>query len=328
MSTPAPLEYVGIDIAKTELVVATARSVQTADTKTFAFRYNDEGLDELSQWLDARQIECVCYEATGGYESRLIDHLIDRHPHLKRCLASPLRTRQFMNAMGNTAKNDPHDARGLARFAASGALEASVKVSKAQRGLRELQILRDQIVSEITSWKNRGDKTCNEEVLAFHQKLISDHQEHLAAVQKQMDELVEGDEQMSQVSEAVQQVPGVAKLIAMVLLAHLPELGHLTGAQISALVGVAPRTRDSGQSSGVRRTTRGRGEVKRALWLASIHAEKLKGFAEFKQRLLAKGKSKSVVRVALMRKLLCLLNALVRDQGTLDPSKLMSRAGS
>lgn len=325
MSTPQPLQFVGIDIAKTSLVVATARSIQDFDAKTLTFSYTVEGLAKLTTWLNEQKSECVCFEGTGGYEFRLIHHLAENHPTLKRCLASPRRSREFMNALGHKAKNDAQDARGLARFAASGLLDTSSTVSEAQLLLRQATLFRAQLVKERTAWKNRKDKAFDTFVTEHIEEMVCILDGKIEDVEARMHALVEEDERMREVSALLQQIPGIGKVTAAIVIAETPELGQVPNAKLSSLVGLAPHARDSGKSRGVRRTGPGRDALKRALWLASMHAERLAGFAEFKTRLLAQGKPKSVVRVALMRKLLCLINAIVRDKSVLEESKLMSQ---
>ena len=320
--------HLGVDLSKHQLVVAQARSLSLFEEHVRTFANTPQGLDEFEAWLDVLGPQRVSFEATGGYEKPLQKRL-ERREDLEACLISPRRSRQMMRGLGQGAKTDRLDAIALARMSTTGAFAPLVPRCAARQELRELMDHRAHLVAERQRIKCRRDKTLSARVQALQEDRLSGLAEELGALEDVIEELVQSQPELAKLCARLEQVPGLARISAWNLLAYVPELGRVDNAKLSALVGLAPQARDSGTSSARRQTGPGRRQVKRTMWLASMHARKVPGWAQFADRLEASGKSKKVVRVALMRKMMCTLNAMVRHDQDFEPQKVESRgAGS
>lgn len=305
--------YVGIDVAKAHLDVA-----RHDDDEVWRVSNDEEGIQELVDRLKALGPELVVMEATGGFEMPAAAALAACE--LPVVVANPRQARDFAKSTGRLAKTDTIDARGLALFAERVRPQVRDLPSDEARALGALVSRRRQIIEMITAEKNR---------LGFAlkpvQKGIKKHirwlERQLADVDSDIDSVIRDSPVWAAKRDLLQSVPGVGPNLSRTLIAELPELGQLSHRQIAALVGVAPFSRDSGVFRGKRMIWGGRASVRSALYLSVWSAAKWNPVIRtFHERLRAKGKPPKVAQVACMRKLLTILNAMVRDNHPWDPS--------
>jgi transposase len=299
---------IGIDVSKQLLEVA----VHESD-----FRYRcpnrSSAFTELVAELIALRPARIVVEATGGLEKPLVAAL--HAAGLPIVVVNPRQVRAFAKAIGQLAKTDRLDAALLAHFAAAIKPPLRPLKSKEEQELEALLGRRGQLVEMLVAEKNRRHSATSEAV----RQTIKEHIDWLA------DRIAELDEQLQarllssavwQNNDAIlQSVPGIGPVVSFSLLADLPELGALNRQRISKLVGVAPLNRDSGQQRGVRHIFGGRARVRSMLYMAALTALRFNPvIKEFYQRLVAKGKPHKVALTACMRKLLSIVNLMVRNQ--------------
>lgn len=308
---------VGIDIAKKSFVVAFG---QGGEVRTFA---NDEaGHDELLRALAGRTVDLLVMEATGGLEIGLACAL--QAANYRVIVVNPKRARDFAKSLGHLAKTDRIDAQALVEF-------AQVLVRHPQRdkfvkplpdaeqqALQALVARRRQLVAMLVAERQRLQRSHN----VARTSIIA----LIKAIRAQLAE-IEGDlarhiaQHHRETAQLLESVRGVGPATTSSLVAGVPELGHLSRRQISALIGVAPVNRDSGEMRGRRMIYGGRADVRRGLYMATLAAIRFNTVVRtFYQRLVAKGKPKKVAIVACMRKLLTILNAMVRTGKSWDES--------
>lgn len=305
--------YVGVDVSKAHLDVA-----RHDDEEVWRVSNDEEGIDELVSRLVELRPELVVLEATGGFELPAAAALAARE--MPVVVANPRQARDFAKSAGRLAKTDTIDARGLALFAERVRPQVRELPSEEARALGALVSRRRQIIDMITAEKNR---------LGFAmkpvQKGIAKHirwlERQLADVDSDLDSMIRDSPVWAAKRDLLQTVPGVGPNLSRTLIAELPELGMLSHRQIAALVGVAPFARDSGVFRGKRMIWGGRAPVRTALFLSAWSAARWNPVIRiFHERLRAKGKPPKVAQVASMRKLLTILNAMVRDGRPWDPS--------
>jgi transposase len=305
--------FVGIDVSKGHLDVAVH---DQPDVRRVA---NDEaGIQELVAELVTLRSSLVVLEATGGFEMPAAAALMAAGVPV--VIANPRQTRDFARSTGQLSKTDAIDARGLALFAARVRPNVRELPSEEAQVLDALVARRRQIVGMLTQEKNR---------LGFAlkpvQKGIRKHiawlERQLTDVEEELDARIRKSPVWAAKSDLLQSVPGVGPNLSRTLIAELPELGCLNHKQIAALVGVAPRARDSGKFRGKRMIWGGRAPVRSALYLSVWSASRWNPvIRRFYERLRAQGKPPRVAQTACMRKLLTILNAMVRDGRAWDPS--------
>lgn len=305
-----PLLFVGIDVSKASLDVWIESQRSSA-----SFGNDPDGwkalIDRLAK-LGAAPGIVVAFEATGGYERGLREALLRAGLQVRRL--NPARVRLYARSLGQIAKNDRIDARIIARYAQSADLHPEV-LDPARERLVDLVGHRRRLIDERTAIGNQLETTSLP-------KLRAHHRQRLAVLARQ---IVETDRLIAQAVAAqpalVAKVPllktlkGVKDVTATTLVVLLPELGTLRGRAIASLAGLAPFDHDSGRYKGQRRIGGGRSAVRTALYMAARAAARSKSpLGEFYDRLRARGKSAKTATVALMRKMLVILNAIVRDQ--------------
>jgi len=291
--------YVGIDVAKSRLDVAVW---PTGERRTLANDTTD--IDKLTTSLQAQQPCLIVLEATGGYERAVLASL--GTAGLPVAAVNPRQVRDFARAIGRLAKTDSLDAEVLARFAeAVRPLPRPLPDAQAEL-LRALVTRRRQVVEMLTAERQR---------LASAQPPVQGLiQAHIAGLEQELDRTLRQSPLWRARERLLRSVPGVGPTVAAVLLAEMPELGRLDRRQAAALVGVAPLNRDSGQYRGRRSVWGGRARVRATLYMAALVATRWNPVVKnCYQRLLASGKAKKVALVACMRKLLTILNAMLRD---------------
>ena len=299
--------YVGIDVCKERLDVHF-----TPTGESVSVSYDASGLKELTLRLKALPVVCIALEATGKLETLAAATLAEAG--LPVAVVNPRQIRDFARATGRLAKTDRIDACVIARFAEA-VKPAIRKVADAQsRPLSECIARRRQLGTMLTAEKNRLSRT---EDLGLG-KTVKTHikwlKRALAGLDARLKELVH-ENPLWRVKEALlQSVPGIGDVVSRTLIAELPELGKLSRRQIASLVGVAPLNRDSGTMRGRRSVRDGRPTVRRALYMAALVASRKNSLIRcFYVRLREAAKKPRVALVACMRKLLTILNAMVRS---------------
>jgi transposase len=307
MSETQSHPQVGIDISKARLDVAIHDSGEQ-----WAAWYDGPGLAALVERLTALQPARIVVEASGGLEALLVAELAAAG--LPVAVVNPKRVRDFAKAKGLLAKTDRLDAGVLAHFAA--ALQPALKQvpSEDEQRLAELVTRRRQVVEMLTAEQNRLSsapaRLC--ERIGKH---IAWLEQELSALNADIHDFIRQHPHWQDNADRLDSVPGVGPVTASTLLADLPELGHLTHKRIAALVGVAPFNQDSGRRRGKRRIRGGRTAVRNVLYMATLSATRCNPIIRaFYERLLRAGKEKKVALTACMRKLLTILNALIRRQ--------------
>lgn len=307
--------FVGIDVSKRQLDVA------EWGTRTVSqYSNNDKGILRLVQELKEASPTLIVLEASGGWEMTLATELA--FAKLPAVVVNPTRVRDFARATGQWAKTDKLDALMIARFAQAVRPEVRVLRNEQQAYLAALIIRRRQVVEIMTAEKNRRGTT--------HGMISQRLEEHIAWLEEELRSLEEETSRFVRTNtvwqekeELLRSVPGVGQVTAFTLLAELPELGTMNRQKIAALVGVAPFNRDSGPRRGKRRIFGGRAGVRRALYMSALVGSRSNPVIRaFYERLIANGKEKKVALAACMRKLLVILNAMLRDKKYWNPKPI------
>lgn len=307
MAESTPSQHIGIDVSKARLDLALH---ETGEQWSCA---NDpSGWAELLPRLRADPPARIVVEASGGLEVPLLAELWAAQ--LPVALVNPARVREFARALGLLAKTDRIDARLLARFAQAVQPPLTPLPSPAEQHLAALVARRRQVVDMLTAEKNR---------LLTAPRVVQDRlRQHIAWLEAELDalhhdrdEFIRRTPEWREKASLLQSVPGVGPVLTSTLLADLPELGRLNRKQIAALVGVAPFNHDSGGRRGKRRVQGGRPQVRRTLYMATLAATRFNPVIQaFYRKLVAQGKLAKVALTACMRKLLTILNAILRHQ--------------
>jgi transposase len=257
-------------------------------------------------------------EASGGYEAALVSELVGRGQAV--ALVNPTRVRAFARAEGVVAKTDKIDARVIARFGAMMKPQARARRAQVQVELDELVTRRRQLVLMLTAEKNRL-QTASPTMRAHIASHIAWLQTEIEALEQQISQAIKANPEWAETAKRVERVPGIGFITAATLVADLPELGHLNRQKIAALVGVAPFNHDRGQHRGKRRIFGGRTSVRSVLYMATLSAIRHNPVIKtFYQRLVTKGKLKKVALTACMRKLLVILNTMVKTGQDWNPA--------
>jgi transposase len=298
--------YVGIDVSKDTLDVAVH-----GDQQSWDFTNDQVGIGKTVVMLKKLSPELVVLEATGSYEVTLVAELgVARIP---TAVVNPRQIRDFARSVGMLAKTDILDARIIARFAAIVQPTPRPIPDTESQELGAIIARRRQVVDMITAEKNRlgnARKMVKPRIQAHIEWL----EQELNDTNKNLQQKVKDSPMWRDKDELLQSVPGVGPNLAITILAELPELGTLNRKQVAALVGVAPLNRDSGTMRGKRTTWGGRATVRSALYMATLVATRHNSLIRFfYERLCAAGKAKKVALTACMRKLLTILNAMLKN---------------
>ena len=306
--------FVGIDISKDRLDVHLRPSAEA-----FAVDRNHAGLEQLAARLRTLEPHTVVMEATGGFET--VVALALGAAQLPIAVVNPRQIRDFARATGRLAKTDALDAEAIARFAEAVRPELRALPDEAAQQLGELVARRRQVVEMVTAERNRMRSMRDKRVLKRIQRHLVLLQKELTEIEGDIDEAVRSSPIWREKEELYASVPGVGKNLARTLIADLPELGSLGRRAVALLVGVAPINRDSGTWRGRRLIQGGRASVRTALYMSALVASRYNpSLKVFYQRLLAAGKPKKLALVAVMRKLLTILNAIARDRHAWRPA--------
>jgi transposase len=302
--------FVGIDVAKAELVI-TARPALAALTRWSAPN-TPAGIEAVTARLVELAPELIVLEATGGYERDVTAALVAAG--LRAVVVNPRQVRAFAKATGQLAKTDSIDADVLALFAERVRPTWHPLAEEATTDLAAVLLRRRQVIDMLTAEKNRLG-LARRPVRASLKKHITYLERELRITETELTQLIEASPVWRVQDDLLQSAPAIGPVTSQTLLAELPELGRLSHKQISALVGVAPMADDSGGSRGKRMIAGGRARVRQVLYMATLVATRRNPIIrQFYLRLVAAGKPKKVALVACMRKLLTILNAMLRDQ--------------
>ena len=317
-STPEE-EYVGIDVAQATLDIAVCRAAAPATPAASWTVPNDPaGIATLHRQLQRRAPARIVLEATGGLE-RLVTSTLGT-AGLPVAVVNPRQVRDCAKATGRLAKTDALDAQVLAHFAATVQPPVRPLPDSQTAELAALLTRRRQVVQQLTAERHRLRRTALRRVRRRIEAPVHWLQRELARVDGDLDQALQASPLWRAREDLLRQVPGVGKVLTRTLLAELPELGTLSRQQVATLVGVAPLNRDSGTWRGRRGTWGGRRAVRAVLYMATLTATRYAGpIQTFYRRLCAAGKAKKVALVACMRKLLTILNAMLRDQAPWQP---------
>ena len=277
------------------------------------FNSNAAGIARLAAFCREHKVELVVMEASGGYERRPFLELWQAG--VPCALTNPYNVRLYAKAMGFLEKTDPIDARVIARFAVDKKLAPTPLPTRAQQRLKALVTRLRQVTDDLTVQKQRRSNLLdNPEVLASIDEVIVLLKRQSRKLEGEIASMIDDDPLWASLAESWRSVKGVAGRTVAKLHAELPEIGTYSNKSIAKLVGLAPLANDSGKRKGKRRVRGGRAGVRSILFLiARTVARYDKSLADFRDRLLAAGKEKMVVRIALARKLLVRLNAKARD---------------
>ena len=299
---------VGIDVSKDRLDVAVAPSglvFQVANTQA--------GIDDLVSRLEPIRAEVVALEATGGFETVAVAGL--SAAGFAVVVVNPAQVRAYAHALGRRAKTDAIDAAVIAAFVAATKPELRPLKDAETQALSALVARRRQIVQMIVAEENRAKMVLAKEAQKSIKRLLAALRRELESLDKDLDGQIRNSSVWRVREALLTSVPGVGPTTARTLLGEMPELGSLDRRQIAALAGLAPWTRQSGTWKGRSSIGGGRGKVRAVLFMAALVASRHNPVLKaFRDRLVAAGKPKIVALVASMRKLLTILNAIIRDQ--------------
>jgi transposase len=297
--------YVGIDVSKRWLEVRVHGEAESRKVGN-----DPDGFTTLIEQMKVVGPELVVFEATGGYESRAVKALSEAG--LAVAVVNPTRVRRFAEALGILAKTDKIDAQVIAHFA-----KVVQPAINGRQTLLEEQLAagverRRQLLVELVAEKNRLS-TCPVCVRENIEEHIAWLEEHIKGLEIEIQACILQRPEWRERAEIIDSVTGVGPVTAATMVAELPELGRLNRQKIAALVGVAPFNKDSGPKRGKRRIFGGRSGVRRTLFMAALSASKYNPVIRaFYESLIKRGKEKKVALIACMRKLLVIINAMVR----------------
>jgi transposase len=312
MNDQFPFDYVvGVDVSKATLDFTVGDHNHTRSIKNT----EEQIVSQLIESVKNPKATIVVMEATGGYEDRLVKLL---HEHkIALAVLNPRRVRDFAAGIGKDAKTDPIDAQVIAFYGQVVKPTAQLAKSAEDQKLKALVERRRQLLELINQENNRLQQTADLEIRDYIQQTLETLRKQVKTIDARLAKCVRESTTNTRKVEIMDSVKGLGPVAISTLLAELPELGELNRGQIAKLVGVAPMNKDSGQTSGRRRTFGGRSYVRRVLYMATLVATRFNPkIKAFYQRLVAAGKPKKVALTAAMRKLLTILNTLIKNDET------------
>jgi transposase len=297
--------YVGIDVSKRWLEVCVNEQAKSRKIGNDA-----DGYRSLVESMQAVGPELIVFEATGGYERRAAKALSEAG--LAVAVVNPTRVRRFAEALGILAKTDKIDAQVIAHFASVVKPAANGRQTPLEEQLAACVERRRQLLVQLVAEKNRLS-TCPDCIRDGIQEHIAWLEEQIARLEVDIATFIRQEPAWQARADIIDSVPGVGAVTASTMVAELPELGQLNRQKIAALVGVAPFNKDSGPKKRKRRIFGGRAGVRRTLYMATLSATRHNPIIRaFYQKLRQRGKEKKVALTACMRKLLVIINAMVR----------------
>lgn len=306
-NAPAPQPLFGIDVAKDQLDIARSDSDALTSVPN-----SPAGIVKLLPILQQACPALIVVEATGGLEQPLLDALLDAALPVAR--VNPGHVRHFAQGLGLLAKTDALDARVLVAFARHAQPRLLQKRAENRVELEALVTCRRQLLKVRTEQSNRHATTSSAKARAAIDAVLKTLNQQINALDAQIRKLIDSDDDLRGLDRILRSVPGVGAVLSATLLAELMELGMIERRPIAALAGLAPYNRDSGRFRGQRRIRGGRASVRSTLYMATLTAIRCNPVIQrFARRLQAAGKRNKVVITACMRKLLTILNAMLRD---------------
>jgi len=296
--------YVGVDVSKEHLDV-----YLYPQNKKLRVENSKSGLRKLNAKLNKLDVAKVMLEASGGYEHLAIVSLHERYPVYR---ANPKRIRSFRDAKGTKAKNDPIDARIIAEFAANDCSKNLPQVNIKDIHLKRLFHRKQALKTVTSSEKMRLEKEIDLEIRREIVSHIKNLEKRIKKYDEKINEIIKADKELSEKKTILESMPGIGNETAQGIIAALPEAGNTDSPQLSSLTGLAPQTNESGQFVGRARINNGRRLPRRLLYMAALTAVRFNPrLKEFYERLRKKGKPYKVAIVAVMRKMLTILNVML-----------------
>ena len=308
------LKKIGVDVSKRAL------DLEIDEQSCYRIGNNEKAFIDFLACLD-EPLEDVHFvlEATGGYEKKFAHFLLSRS--IAVSVVNPKRIRDFAKALGILAKNDKIDAHVIRQFAGVADLVLLEKKSPTDERLRSLIKRRKQLLKHQSTEKQYLETTTEKEVRVSIQAFLETLAEQIETLDRTIHKLMEADASYNARKQLIVHVEGIGEQTASAILVQLPELGQLSNRRISALAGVAPFCNDSGERKGKKIIWGGRKEVRSALYMPMLSAiQHNKAIKAFYERLIANGKVRKVAVIACMRKLLCILNAMLKNNTPWDPN--------
>lgn len=307
-SASVPKVVVGLDVSKRYLdaVIHGRKALRRFDN-------NPQGIEKLLTWLTEKAAEYVVAEATGGLELPTLLTLHEAGFLVSR--VNPRWIKDYARAQGRYAKTDPLDARIIASYAVTMRPEIWTPWDKDTQSFKDLAVRRRQLISMRTMEKNRSQQTQSAHVYRQHMQMIDTLNYQIEEITKVLERMIDGREDWSRKAEIIKSVPGLSRMSAIGLIADLPELGMCSSKEIAALVGVAPFNHDSGKLKGYRRTGGGRKSIRNVLYIVAVGMAR--GYnpvmAQFYKRMRDAGKPAKVALIAVIRKIVVMLNAMIKN---------------
>jgi len=301
--------FIGIDISKKDFTVAIYGS-----GKVYSLSNNKAGFNKLLKIINNLSKVIVVLEATGGYESSLCEYLLDNNIPIHR--SNPRNIKNFIRSFGTIIKTDPTDAKAISLYAKERSDNLCL-LRKQDSILKKLSLLvsrREELVKMRSSEKNRLQSPGNEEIKDSIKRVLNYLSKEILIIEKELSLLVDSNEDLQVRQQILQSVPGIGEKTALFLMAKLPELGTIGNKQIAALTGLAPYNNDSGLKQGYRKTRGGRVSIKKSLFIAAMSVTKSNSrFGVSYRNAVGNGKKKMVALTALMRKLIVVANARIKQ---------------
>jgi transposase len=299
--------FVGVDVAKDSLEIYLPFSKQNLSIEN-----SIEAIDELCSQLKKKRKLMVVMEATGGYEKLLVERLFKLG--IKVAVVNPRQVRDFAKGIGLDAKTDPIDAQVISKFGEVVQPSAMAKESDHAKKHSALVTRRSQLLDMINQEKNRIKQTWDDDAKQSIRETLETLEKQLKNVDAQLAKMLAGDTANARKIEILESAKGIGPVTISTLIAELPELGNMNRGQVAKLVGVAPINRDSGKSNGKRFIGGGRSHVRRVLYMATLAAIRFNPTIKaYYAHLKAKGKLSKVAIVACMRKLITILNLMIKS---------------
>lgn len=302
--------FIGIDIGKFSFVTSLYGSKKTREYKN-----DSSGIELFLKEYAVFMREGLCIlETTGGYELEVLLQLSHKQISVHR--ANPSKVKNFILSFGHKAKTDALDAKALALYGYKRheQLKLYVPPSNQELELKMLVSRREDLKQILVSEKNRKECPNNKLVKNSIKKVLECLNEQIKEITEYIENKISEDESLREKSKILQTVPGIGKIVANQLVILLPELGKISRRSMASLIGVAPMSRDSGTRKGYRRTGYGRNGIKPMLYLSAMSASRSKSnLGDYYEGLIKRGKKKMVALCALMRKIIVIANARIRD---------------
>ena len=297
----------GVDISKEHL-----DACRLPDGDVMQFANDKAGLRDLIKWIGALPVERIVYEPTGAYHRALEDALSAAGMPLVK--VNPFQARRFAQACGMRAKTDRVDAQMLARMGMALQPDCTSVPSKIQRDLKALAVARQALIKDRTAAKNRAKQITVTLLQRQNDKRLRQIADDLKAIQASMLGLINNDAQLQRRLQIISSIPGMGTITALSLIVEMPELGALEAKQIASLAGLAPHPRESGQWKGKRFVGAGRKLLREALYMPALVASRFNPDMKLKYQQLTKaGKPPKLAITAIMRKLINLANAPIKN---------------